>query len=96
MPNKALPVHFRVVKHGITTGEVLAVILSGAETRTDDGDVLLPSFTEMTGKGKAMQTWVRHHTRPATEAESERLAKIMRSHLGPLQSYPKLTSQFRL
>lgn len=94
-PKKATPVTFRVVKHGITTGEVLAVVLTGPETRNDDGDVLLPSFAEMTGKGKVMQTWVRHHTRPATPEEFARLAKIMHSHFGPLQPYPKLTNQFR-
>lgn len=96
MPNKARPVHFRVVKHGIQTGEVLAVMLDD-ETRPDaDGNVTLPTFAEMTGKGYAPLTWIRHHTRRATPEEYDRLAGIMKKHLGPVTPYEKLTDRFRL
>lgn len=95
-PKKAKPVLFRVVKHGITTGEVIAIDLAAPEVKTESGEIALPSFTEMTGKGLSLRSWVRHHTRPASPAEYERLEGIMRRHLGPVTPYPKLTNKFRL
>lgn len=93
---KTLPVHFRVVKHGVQTGEVFAVILTGSVTTGEDGSPMLPTFTEAHGKGNAAKTWVRHHTRPARPEEYNRLSGIIKKHFGPHDAYPKLTDRFRL
>lgn len=96
--NLTTPVHFRVVKHGANVGEVFGVILTSEISMDEFGAPEVPTFFDTTGPNYSSLTWIRHHTKFATDYQSRALRDKMQEALpmlGTITQYPRMTDRFR-